>query len=436
MAKLKPFRAPRDRRTSAEQESDRAAADKQARRATDRGADEALIAERTRRVIRDRQERRRQDPDSTLKPLRQLRRGGRRALVVSREHLVRTDRLTAAEVAALTNGGAVWVPHLEGRLLVVPGARTAGDASDAHYAVPFGPVMKAAVGAEPASPLRAAAKRAGKQASATSGAAVPVAVIDTGIAASIRRDGWLARIQETAANRDPRDALPPDDRLDLGAGHGTFVAGIIEQVAPGAEIRMYRALDSDGIGTEASVASAQVLAAKEGAAVICLALGLQTLDDNPPVGLQVANDVIREQWPAAVVVAAAGNFGDRRPCWPAALKGVVAVGGLDRDMQLATWSSRGPWVDCSTIGEAVHSTFVEGTERDDVDPDPVADVYPADAWAVWSGTSFAAPQVVGAIAQLAMTNGLSARDALAALLQGIPDEPDSGRKVAILPPVS
>ena len=103
-------------------------------------------------------------------------------------------------------------------------------------------------------------------------------------------------------------------------------------------------------------------------------------------------------------------------------------------MQLATWSSRGPWVDCSTIGEAVHSTFVEGTERDDVDPDPVADVYPANAWAVWSGTSFAAPQVAAAIAQLAMVNGVSARDALALLLQGLPDEPDSGRKVTILAP--
>ena len=433
MARQKTFRAPRDRRTKKQRERDRVAADKQASRAADRCGNADLIAAQTARVVSDRAARRSADPESTLKLLEPLQRGARIALVVVGERLVRVDGDNIDELRSLVAAGrAHWVEHLEDRLVVVHGDR-ASDA--AHYAVPFGPVMKAAVGAEPASPLRAVAAPTSAPAAETTTEAVPVAVIDTGIAGSIRNDGWLAGVRETDANRDPRDALPPDNRLDLGAGHGTFVAGIIEQVAPGAEVRMYRGLDSDGIGSEESVASAMVLAAKQGAAILCLSLGLQTLDDTAPVGLQVATEVVRERWPQIVIVAAAGNFGDdHRPCWPAALKGVVSVGGLDRTMQLATWSSRGPWVDCSTIGEAVHSTFVEGTERDDVDPDPLADVYPANAWAVWSGTSFAAPQVAAAIAQLAMANGVGARDALALLLQGLPDEPDSGRKVTILPP--
>lgn len=429
MAREKSLQRARDGRKPAQKAADRAAADKQARRAVERGGDAQLIAERTRRVIKDRRDRRAADPDSPLKMLRVLTRAGRSVLVVDGEQLVRADALSEDEIRSHLGAGAEWVPHLEGRLLVLPDAGRPRGPARSHYAVPFGPVMKAAVGAEPASQVGAAAVSP----TSTSEAA-PVAIIDTGIAASTRSDGWLAGVTETDDNRDPLDALPPDDRLDLGAGHGTFVAGIIEQVEPGAEIRVYRALDSDGIGSEAAVASAMVLAAKEGAKIICLSLGLQTEDDRPPVGLQVAVEAIREQWSDVLVVAAAGNFGDRRPCWPAALKGVTAVGGLDRAMQLASWSSRGPWVDCSTIGEAVRSTFVPGTERDDVDPDPTPDVYPRDAWAVWSGTSFAAPQVAGAVAQLAMKNGTSPRDALAALLRGAPDEPDAGRKVEIIPP--
>ena len=296
---------------------------------------------------------------------------------------MRADRLTADEITSLMADGAAWVPNLENRLLVISGTRSPRTTAATHHAVPFGPVMKAAVGAEPTTPVQ----RPPNPSSAPT-APMAIAIIDTGVARSARNDGWLTGIRETNATRDPLDALPPDHRLDLGAGHGTFVAGIIERLAPQAATRMYRALDSDGVGTEASVASTMVVAAKQGCQLICLSLGFQTLDDAPPLGLATAVDVIAENWPDVLLVAAAGNFGDSRPCWPAALKGVTAVAGLDRNMAPTAWTSRGTWVDCSTIGEAVRSTFVPGTERDDVDPDPQPDTYPANAWAVWSGTSF------------------------------------------------
>jgi subtilisin family serine protease len=423
----KGLRFVRDTRTTTEKAHDQLAGDRQAERAAARGINGDLITDQTQRVIDDRNARRRRDPSSPLKELRRRRRGTRTTLVVADESLIATAGLADDDVRALLARGAEWVPHLEGRLLVTSGTRPTG--SQPHHAVPFGPVMKAAVGAEPTTPVR----RPG----ATSDVPAPglaVAVIDTGIAAAARRDGWLSGVRESSANRDPLDALPPDHRLDLGAGHGTFVAGIIERLAPQADIRMYRGLDSDGIGTEASVASAMVLAAKEGAQIICLSLGFQTVDDTPPIGLETAVDMIAAQWPDVLLVVAAGNFGDSRPCWPAALKGVTAVAGLDRDMQPAAWSSRGRWVDCSTIGEAVRSTFVPGTERDDVDPDPDPDTYPADAWAVWSGTSFAAPQIAGAVAQLAMRNRSIVADALATLLDGAPTDAQFGRKVQVLAP--
>ncbi|CAA9247138.1 MAG: hypothetical protein AVDCRST_MAG41-1754, partial [uncultured Corynebacteriales bacterium] len=64
----------------------------------------------------------------------------------------------------------------------------------------------------------------------------------------------------------------------------------------------------------------------------------------------------------AGVVAAAGNYGTDKPVWPAAARGVVAVGALTQSMLPAPWSSHGHWVDCSVIGDGVLSVYVEGQE--------------------------------------------------------------------------
>ena len=66
----------------------------------------------------------------------------------------------------------------------------------------------------------------------------------------------------------------------------------------------------------------------------------------------------------------------------------------------AEWSSHGDWVTCSAVGEGIVSTFVKGEEDQERFGDD--DVYPEDperdSWAVWSGTSFAAPQIAAHIA--------------------------------------
>ena len=66
-----------------------------------------------------------------------------------------------------------------------------------------------------------------------------------------------------------------------------------------------------------------------------------------------------------------------------------------------------------------------------VDPDP--EVFDPDAWALWTGTSFAAPQVAGAVAKIAQEQGSTPRRALQALLAGRPELPEYGRTVRILP---
>jgi subtilisin family serine protease len=105
-----------------------------------------------------------------------------------------------------------------------------------------------------------------------------------------------------------------------------------------------------------------------------------------------------------LVVCAAGNSADCNPVWPAALAGefdnVVAVAALDPTGEPAPWSTHGDWVTCSTIGEGVVSTYVEGTEDGPLIDDPDPDTYGPDSWACWTGTSFAAPQITGALVRL------------------------------------
>ncbi len=272
---------------------------------------------------------------------------------------------------------------------------------------------------------------------------IVVAVIDTGIPAQLRNDGWLNDVRRKPDNIDLLDAFGgnpgPNGLLDLAAAHGNFAAGIVRQVDPEAEIRSYLALDSDGFGSEVSVACAMIRAVREGADVINLSLGMRTFDNQPCLALETALDLIdeiSESLEPPVLVASAGNYGDHGPVYPAASRRVISVAALapvpgdPTQFVPAEWSSRGVWVDCSTIGEGILSTFVEGEE------DPAfedSDTYPSDAWAVWSGTSFAAPQIAGAISRMCRELNLRPRAAARRLIRSGIAIPDFGRGVQLLP---
>jgi hypothetical protein len=297
---------------------------------------------------------------------------------------------------------------------------------------PTAPVGKAIGGAEPVPGLGNFQPYGGR------GTPAIVAIIDTGIADKERGDDWLNEIlRNRPGNIDPLyEFSPPGKRyLDFDAGHGTFIAGIIKQIAPGAEVRVYRALASDGIGTELAVACAMIQAVKEGAEILNLSLGCQTLDDQPPIALKAALDVIgeieRDEEGEVVIVAAAGNYGDTRPCWPAAFRRVVSVAGLAPDMLPSEWSSRGFWVTFSTIGQGLRSTYVEGQQSFEFDPTP--HTFGPDSWAAWNGTSFAAPQIAGALAWLYQEEKLPLREALRRLRRASVPIPDFGYALKILP---
>lgn len=308
--------------------------------------------------------------------------------------------------------------------------RRNGFAAGVNHITPLAPVAKGEGGPEPTSVAEAEFPPAFAQEVERP---TSVAVIDTGIADRMRKDGWLNAVARSADNIDLLDDFPAADGfLDFAAAHGTFAAGVVQQVAPTADLRVYKALDSDGVGGEVEVACTILRAVSEGAQIVNLSLGVQTVDDQPPVAIAAALDLIHERTDGQVVViAAAGNDGNSRPCWPAAFRPVVAVAGLAGDMTPTEWSNRGYWVDCSTVGEGVLSTYVEGTESHVIDDRP--DTFPVDAWATWTGTSFAAPQIAGAVARLADERSITPREALRELLRNGRSIPDFGLAVRILP---
>ena len=247
------------------------------------------------------------------------------------------------------------------------------------------------------------------------GEGVLIAVLDTGLAQAALSGTWESAHVVSAEI----DALDTDNDavLDLVAGHGTFVTGVIAQVAPGAKVLALAPLQPNGLTDDVTAASAVLAARAAGAAVLNLSFGGYGEGDAPPMALATVLAQAKDDDDAPVVVAAAGNDGLSRRFWPAALPGVVAVAALSSTGRRAGFSNYGPWVEACADGDRLLSTFVTGEVMTDSDGDGDRDVFVVPT-AHWSGTSFAAPQVAAAVAVRMAATGETARQALAELLHG------------------
>lgn len=240
----------------------------------------------------------------------------------------------------------------------------------------------------------------------TSARRVFAGVIDTGIVSHpwFADSDWFAQVSP-----DQLDPIPAkvDYELETQTGHGTFVAGTLLRQAPTAFLMIERALGDDGVGDELDILRSlarlrgRMRASGETLDVLNLSLGGYTFDDEPSPLLAESLSQFGKQ---TVIVVAAGNSGSNRPFWPATLKSCVAVGALEPDgTRRAEFSNHGWWVDACSVGANVCGPFIN-------------DGHEFFGFAEWSGTSFAAPRVAGAIAGFAASKHLSAIEAAETLL--------------------
>lgn len=240
----------------------------------------------------------------------------------------------------------------------------------------------------------------------TSARRVFAGVIDTGIVSHpwFADSDWFAQVTP-----DQLDPIPAevDYALETESGHGTFVAGVLLRQAPTAFLMIERALGDDGVGDELELLRAvarlrsRLASSGETLDVLNLSLGGYTVDDEPSPLLAEALGRFGKQ---TVIVVAAGNSGSNRPFWPATLKSCVAVGALEPDgTRRAEFSNHGWWVDACAVGADVCGPFIN-------------DGHEFFGYAEWSGTSFAAPRVAGAVAGFAASKHLSAIEAADTLL--------------------
>ncbi|WP_375386575.1 S8 family serine peptidase [uncultured Microbacterium sp.] len=232
-------------------------------------------------------------------------------------------------------------------------------------------------------------------------------------------------------------AGPFDGAIDESAGHGTFIAGIIRQVSPEADIIAIRVADSQGTVLEGDFMLAvrslvkwmSLEPDKGGRQIDVINLSLGYYHETPEDGLfdqTLSELLIAARRRGCAVVCSSGNDATDRPSFPAALWAWpdaefivedpadaaphVSVGALNPNGTMALFSNLGPWVTTFAPGAAVmscHPRFKGGVQagtRDDrggkrretIDPDDFEG-----GFALWSGTSFAAPYVAGLLARAA-----------------------------------
>jgi hypothetical protein len=247
-----------------------------------------------------------------------------------------------------------------------------------------------------------------------------IMVLDSGLAKSAYLPDLLRSLDGSTADpdRDEPDESG-DSYVDPFAGHGTFIAGIVEQRIPGRQLAVGRTLSTFLPTDEWTIATriGELLAHGLGGypvdarTLVNLSFGGYGFD----VMLALHDRILALQKAGAVVVASAGNDHSSAAFYPACLPGVVGVGALDQNGAPANFSNSGAWVRACAVGVDVRSCYFDNYNGP-LPPSGNTDPDNYQGWAKWSGTSFAAPQVVGALAKVMADTGCSAAQAVALLI--------------------
>lgn len=265
-----------------------------------------------------------------------------------------------------------------------------------------------------------------------------------------------------------RDLLPKLQQKTLvsnEADHGLFVAGIIRDIAPQADVHLIRALDDDGTGDLLALATIlrqlpDIYLTQQGYQRLVVNLSLTVDIPAPALFLQewlpqtaTSPTTLARRWPElcglvdrsqlslrriidwltdrdVAVVAAAGNDADGvplrpAPAPPAVYEDVLSVAAVTRRTRPSRYSNRGDQI---VFGNGVAIFGGDGQAGPDGVPrippagadrwrDAVAGLFSnrdlplappgarpnATGWVWWSGTSFASPVVAAIVADLLLT---------------------------------
>ena len=216
------------------------------------------------------------------------------------------------------------------------------------------------------------------------GGGARVAIVDSGAASGHPDVGRIVAQKDFVEG----NAVADDDY-----GHGTRVTGIAGALTDNGKgvagacfkcgLLIAKVMNGRGDATDSRIVKGIDWSVDHGAKVVNLSLG------GPADSSVLKTEVNRARNRGAVVVAAAGNKGTTRRQYPAAYEKAIAVSATNKSDDLASYSSRGDWVDLAAPGSSILSTRASG------------------GYGNQSGTSFSAPFVSG-LAGLLASQGKSA----------------------------
>lgn len=217
----------------------------------------------------------------------------------------------------------------------------------------------------------------------TKGRGARIAVVDSGVDLEHPDIGRIVA---------QKDFVEHDAEADDDEGHGTHVTGIAGALTnngkgvaggcPRCGLIIAKVVGRDGLTTDSKLVKGIGWSVNRGADVVNLSLG-------DPGNSSVLKEAVKDASArGAVVVAAAGNERTTKRQYPAAYHAAIAVSATNRKDKLASFSSRGDWVDLAAPGTSILSTLPDGYGRE-------------------SGTSMSAP-FVSALAGLLASQGMPA----------------------------
>lgn len=147
-------------------------------------------------------------------------------------------------------------------------------------------------------------------------------------------------------------------------GHGTHIAGIIAAsdndygvlgVSPKAKLYSLKVMDENGEGSTIDLAEAIDWSIKNNMDILNMSFGYTQKD-------YIIESLLDEAYEQGLImVSATGNQGISSVAYPAKHSSVIAVGAINEDKKIATFSNRGAEIEVTAPGVEILSTYLNHT---------------------------------------------------------------------------